>query len=162
MLIPPELRCPNDLMQLVWDNKKRVEDAGFLLCPSGCHFPVVNKIPRFVNSENYASAFGLQWKTFQETQLDSYTGTTISRDRLARCLGGCLNVARGKSVLEAGCGAGRFTEVLLSEGARVFAFDLSEAVEANYAYCKHRPDYFVCQASILQIPALPSSFDIVL
>jgi SAM-dependent methyltransferase len=109
----------------------------------------------------YTSAFGLQWKAFQKTQLDSYTGITISRDRLTRCLGGTLEIVRGKSVLEAGCGAGRFTEVLLSAGAQVFACDLSEAVEANYENCKEYPDYFVCQADILRLPVRPEQFDIV-
>jgi SAM-dependent methyltransferase len=37
----------------------------------------------------------------------------------------------GKHVLEAGCGAGRFTEVLLKAGAYVTSIDLSSAVEAN-------------------------------
>ena len=53
---------------------------------------------------------------------------------------------RGKNVLEVGCGAGRFTEVMLAAGARVFACDLSSAVEANYANCNSWPEYFVCQA----------------
>ncbi|MBV9453466.1 MAG: class I SAM-dependent methyltransferase, partial [Rubrobacter sp.] len=133
-----------------------------MICPQDCRIPVVNGIPRFVGSSNYASAFGLQWNRFRSTQLDSYTGTTISRDRLTDALGGSLDMVRGKSVLEAGCGAGRFTEILLSAGARVFACDLSEAVEANHANCRHWPDYFICQADIMQIPVSPLSFDIVI
>jgi 2-polyprenyl-3-methyl-5-hydroxy-6-metoxy-1,4-benzoquinol methylase len=144
------------------NGEEHVEDSYALICPQGCRVPVVNGISRFVGSSNYASAFGLQWNKFRRTQLDSYTGTTISRDRLAGALGGSLDVVRGKSVLEVGCGAGRFTEVLLSAGARVFACDLSEAVEANYANCGHLPDYFICQADIMQLPASPLSFDVVL
>ena len=163
MRIPPELRCQPHTNLLTPDKgEERVEDSHYLICPQGCRVPVVNGIPRFVDSSNYASAFGLQWNRFRRTQLDSYTGTTISRDRVRGALGGSLDVVRGKSVLEVGCGAGRFTEVLLSAGARVFACDLSEAVEANYANCGHRPDYFVCQADIMQLPALPLSFDVVL
>jgi SAM-dependent methyltransferase len=64
-------------------------------------------------------------------------------------------------VLEAGCGAGRFTEILLAAGARVFAADLSVAVEANYANCGATPDYFVCQADIRRLPVAPASFDVV-
>ena len=128
----------------------------------GCRFPVVGGIPRFVPSENYASSFGLQWKSYRTTQLDSHTAQPISRERLTRCLGGSMEVVRGKSVLEAGCGAGRFTEVLLDAGAEVFALDLSDAVEANYANCYRDHGYFVCQASLLEAPVLPGSFDIVL
>jgi SAM-dependent methyltransferase len=151
---PPELACP--------EHRSALEDCGAeLRCAGGCRFPVLAGIPRFVASSGYASAFGLQWKTFRRTQLDSHTGTTISRDRLARCLGGSLDVVRGRSVLEVGCGAGRFTELLLQAGARVFACDLSDAVEANLANCGRHADYFVCQADVLALPAAPRSFDFV-
>ena len=133
-----------------------------LKCPDGCTIPIINKIPRFVSSENYADAFGRQWNKFRKTQLDSHTGTTISKDRLERCLGGSLDVIKGKTVLEVGCGAGRFTEVMLKSGARVFACDLSAAVEANHANCHDlSPNYFVCQADALKLPVAPGSFDFV-
>jgi SAM-dependent methyltransferase len=114
-----------------------------------------------VESDGYAAAFGWQWMQFRRSQLDSYTATTISRDRLARCLGGSLDAVRGKTVLEAGCGAGRFTEILLAAGARVVAADLSSAVDANYANCGHAKQYFVCQADIRALPVAPHSFDAV-
>lgn len=140
-------------------------DGNLFCCQSGCNFPVVSGIPRFVASDCYASSFGLQWNTFRKTQLDSYTGTTISHDRLTRIVGGDLASLRGKSVLEAGCGAGRFTEMLLSAGANVFAVDLSSAVEANYENCRSFIDganYFVCQADIRSLPLAPGQFDVVL
>lgn len=161
MDLPPELRCHKHLRALIPDNPETVENSSVLDCSAGCRIPVVKGIPRFVDSTNYASAFGLQWKAFQKTQLDSYTGLSISKDRLARCLGGSLDIVRDKSVLEVGCGAGRFTEVLLSAGARVFACDLSSAVEANYANCGDNPNYFVCQADVRHLPAQPLSFDFV-
>ncbi|MDQ3818104.1 MAG: class I SAM-dependent methyltransferase [Acidobacteriota bacterium] len=162
MLVSPHLECFDHSRPLSTRVGKVVEETDALVCDSGCRFPVIKNIPRFVESTNYASAFGLQWNAFRKTQLDSYTGTTISYERLARCLGGSLDIVRGKSVLEAGCGAGRFTEILLSAGARVFACDLSEAVEANYENCKEQADYFVCQADIQRLPVRPASFDIVL
>src|SRR6185503_9012386 len=63
--------------------------------------------------------------------------------------------------LEVGCGAGRFTEVLLDAGARVFACDLSRAVEANYANFRGRAAHFVCQADLMALPIAPGSFDVV-
>ena len=50
-------------------------------------FPIVDEIPRFVGMFSYVSAFGLQWNHYRRTQLDSYTGLPISRDRLRRNLG---------------------------------------------------------------------------
>ena len=166
MRVPPELRCRphGTVLEPSGGIVDRVDlkYAEALVCWSGCRVPIVRGIPRFVASDDYAAAFGWQWTHFRRAQLDSHTGTTISRDRLARCLGGSLDVVRGKVVLEAGCGAGRFTEVLLKAGARVVAADLSAAVEANYANCAHHRDYFVCQADIRTLPVAPRSFDVVL
>jgi len=131
-------------------------------CSSGCSFPIKGGIPRFVALENYASSFGLQWNLYRTTQLDSHTGLTISRDRLTRLLGGSLDVVKGKKVLEAGCGAGRFSEILLEAGAHLNAVDLSTAVEANYKNCSSFPNYSVSQASILALPFAPEQFDVVI
>lgn len=161
MRLPPELACPQHGVALEAGGAERAEEAAELRCPQGCAFPVRGGVPRFVPSSDYASAFGLQWNRYRRTQLDSYTGTTISRDRLARCLGGSLDVVRGRNVLEVGCGAGRFTELLLDAGARVFACDLSEAVTANLANCGGREGYFICQADALALPAARGVFDFV-
>ena len=136
-------------------------DAAFYACSSGCQYEIKDQIPRFVPLENYASSFGLQWKTFRKTQLDSYTRLPVSRDRLARIVGGSLEIFRGRNVLEAGCGAGRFTEVMLEAGANVLAVDISTAVDANFQNCRRYPNYYVCQADILAIPVPPGQFDIV-
>lgn len=130
-------------------------------CSSGCSFLIKGSIPRFVPVENYASSFGLQWNQYRTTQLDSHTGLSISRDRLIRLLGGSLDVVKGKKVLEAGCGAGRFTELLLGAGAHLNAIDLSTAVEANFKNCSSYANYSVCQASILELPFAPDQFDVV-
>lgn len=132
-----------------------------LVCEKGCSYPVISHIPRFVQHGNYASSFGLQWNKFRTTQLDSHTGLSISRDRLTRIAGGDLNVFYGKNILEAGCGAGRFTEIMLGAGGYVFAVDLSSAVDANYANCSSFPNYSVCQADIVNLPVLPEQFEIV-
>lgn len=136
--------------------------ASALQCPHGCVYPIVSGIPRFVPADNYASAFGLQWNKYRTTQLDSQTGLSISSERLTRLLGGSMEIVRSKAVLEAGCGAGRFSELLLSAGACLSAVDISSAVEANLATCSGFPNYRVCQASILELPFLPEQFDVVI
>ena len=166
----PELRCPTHGNRLdpqrstlagdsdpVW-----VEDLDCLCCAEGCRFPVIRGIPRFTSSNNYADAFGWQWQRFQTSQLDSITGTAITRDRLSRCLGGDVAALAGLRVLDAGCGAGRFSEVLLSAGAHVFAVDISSAVEAAHINFGTDRRFFVCQSDILAIPVAARSFDVVL
>lgn len=130
-------------------------------CPEGCTYPIYEGIPRFVHSDNYAARFGNQWKVYARTQLDSHTGTTITRDRLTRLMGGSLDHLAGKMVAEAGCGAGRFTEVLLEAGANVVAFDLSSAVEACRDNNAPHPSLALAQADLLHPPFAPASFDVV-
>ena len=121
---------------------------------------IVKKIPRFVNSENYTSAFGRQWKIYSEVQLDSKNGTTISEDRLKIALGQPLDSIKGLKIIEAGSGAGRFTEILLKYGAKVYSFDLSEAVEANLKNNSGHPNLTIFQADIENIPFEDNFFDI--
>ncbi len=139
------------------------DSANALLCDAGCSYPVVNGIPRFVSSDNYSAAFGSQWKKYRLTQLDSYTGVPISETRLARCMGDTLwSDLRGKHVLEAGCGAGRFTEVLLAKGAVVTSIDLSDAVEANQDNFPQNGLHRIAQADIMALPFGPQQFDVVM
>ena len=105
-----------------------VTESEVLICRN-CEksFPIQNNIPRFVLSQNYATSFGFQWNAHRKTQLDSFTGLTISRDRLFKTTGWLENL-EGQLVLEAGSGAGRFTEILLRTGARIFSFDYSSLI----------------------------------
>lgn len=143
------------------DGKPLSTDGDALVSPSGQRFPIVRGIPRFVPENNYAAAFGLQWKTFTKTQLDSHSTLDITRERLIRCLGTPLEALKGKTVLEVGCGAGRFTELLVESGALVHSVDLSNAVEANLENIGNRPNYQIAQASVYELPFPDNSFDVV-
>lgn len=133
-----------------------------LRCPRSHEIPIVNGVPRFVSGSNYADHFGAQWNRFRRTQLDSYTGIPITRERLRRCLGEELwKTLSGKLILECGCGAGRFTEILLDEGAKVVSIDLSSAVEANAAQFPPSDTHRIAQADIGKLPFAAGSFDVV-
>jgi 2-polyprenyl-3-methyl-5-hydroxy-6-metoxy-1,4-benzoquinol methylase len=151
----PAWHCPKHLLALV-------DGVGALLCPEGCAYPVKAGIPRFVPESNYADSFGLQWNRYRRTQLDSYTGVPVSADRARRVAGEALwqNLA-GRTVLEVGCGAGRFTEILLDRGASVVSVDLSSAVDANAENFPVSPRHRVAQADVFALPFPARQFDVV-
>ncbi len=151
----PEWYCPT--------HKKPLLDKGEnLVCPGQCVFFRDRDIPRFVSNSYYSGNFGVQWKRYRLTQLDSYTGLSLSKERLRRCLGEDLwKELHGKYVLEAGCGAGRFTEILIERGAYVTSVDLSEAVEANEANFPQGEMHRIAQADIQHLPFAHRQFDIV-
>ncbi|MBA2432681.1 MAG: methyltransferase domain-containing protein [Chthoniobacterales bacterium] len=93
---------------------------------------IVRGVPRFVEPDNYASSFGLQWNRHSAVQLDSRNGTRFSRERFYSITEWNPAELKDRLVLDIGCGAGRFAEVALSDGAEVIAVDLSSAVDAAY------------------------------
>jgi SAM-dependent methyltransferase len=159
------LRCPKCAADLWLSDPTMVEaeiDKGSLDC-AGCssRFPIIGGIPRFVRTENYAESFGYQWNRFRETQLDSHSGRHISRERFLKATGWKPESLSGKTLLDAGCGAGRFTEIALSLGATVFAVDYSRAVEACQANFPAHPNLHVIQANIYSLPFPEDCFDAV-
>jgi SAM-dependent methyltransferase len=135
--------------------------SGNLITESGDSYPIFDGIPRFVTADNYAQAFGDQWNRFPQTQLDSHTGIQLSEKRLARCMRSKLPNVTGKRVLEAGSGAGRFTEVLLKHGALLDSFDYSSAVDANAANNGSSDRLTLVQADIRHIPFPKNTYDFV-
>jgi SAM-dependent methyltransferase len=139
--------------------KESNKQNGLIVC-SACGYSsrIKDGIPRFVPEENYADSFGFQWNIHQKTQLDSYTRLSVSRDRLFSVTQ-WSNKLPGERILEAGSGAGRFTEILLETGADVFSFDFSCAVEANWKNNGHMPNLHLFQGDIYNIPLAKNSFD---
>jgi SAM-dependent methyltransferase len=130
-----------------------------LIDQSGHLFSVVNGIPRFVEAKNYASSFGLQWNLFCRTQIDKYSGTTITRDRFLASTRWDFGALRGQRVLEVGSGAGRFTQIVLDAGADVFSVDYSNAVDANLKNNGPHPHLHLYQADIYALPFKEEYFD---
>jgi len=159
------LRCPKTgqglTIEALVSGVTEVE-SGWLVSEDGHHrYIIQNSIPRFVPQENYAENFGMQWNYFRQTQLDSYSGHTISADRFWNATGWDPNDLEGQWVLDVGCGAGRFAEVALNAGAIVIALDYSGAVDASYANLKHHPNVHVVQGDIYALPFECESFPFV-
>lgn len=137
------------------------EDA-FVCSPCGARYPIKRGIPCFVSPyEHNVFSFGFQWTRHATTQLDSRSGLPISRNRFFGVTG-WPEWMGGERILEVGCGAGRFTEVLAATCADVWSFDLSDAVEANFVNNGHLSNVHIFQASIDAIPFASGQFDRVL
>ena len=148
------LRDPEDGSRLrrEWD---------FLVSESGHRFPVVRGIPRFVPSDSYAGSFGYQWNRFAKTQLDSASGGTQSRDTFVEKTRIPLADLRGKTILDVGCGMGRFAEVVAEAGGRVVGIDLSSAVDAAAPNLERFENAAVVQADVFSLPFGPETFDLI-
>ena len=94
---------------------------------------IINDIPRFCESE-YTKNFGDQWSNYPEDQFDesndeTYKNLNIARDTLQEVFPIKLDKIENANILEAGSGNGRFTYIMLKNGAKVDTFDKGEFVE---------------------------------
>lgn len=160
-----DLRCPHDGAELIGqrlesDGNGQVRQ-GQLVCSDGHNVAIRDGIPRFRDESGYASSFGEQWNRYRRTQLDSVNGTTLSRDRFYSGTRWTAAELRNARILEVGCGAGRFTEIMLAAGARVWSLDYSSAVDACYANHGANPNLSVVQADLYSLPFERESFDFI-
>lgn len=121
-------------------------------------YKVRDFIPVFSEEDNYTCNFGLQWQRHSRTQLDSENGSQISEHRLFNTCNWPKDMT-GETILEAGSGAGRFTEVLARTGASVYSFDYSAAVYANYTNNGSKPNIYIFRGDIYRIPFSDEMFD---
>ena len=135
--------------------------TGTLTC-SGCAaaYPIVRGIPRFVGQDAYAESFGDEWHRFRTVQLDSANGTTESQDGFALKTGLGPGDIRGRLVLDAGVGAGRYAEVMARWGAEVVGVDLTRAVDAAAENLRAWPGVHLVQADIFALPFRDETFDL--
>ena len=135
---------------------------GELICAlDGRRVSIRNCVARFHEEGDYVATFGEQWTRFQRTQVDKFNGTTLSKDRFYAGSRWRPEELKGARVLEVGCGAGRFTQILLDAGALVYAVDYSSAVDACFANNGPNSDLCVVQADLYRMPFRPGSFDFV-
>jgi SAM-dependent methyltransferase len=134
---------------------------GILRCAAcQAEFPIRGGVPRMLPSALSAPeratsrAFGTQWHILSgldpvlRTEFESYLHP-LPASALA-----------GLTVLDAGCGSGKFAVAATEAGARaVVAVDLSDAVDVAWRNLSGRPGAHVVQASIDRLPLRPAAFD---
>ena len=160
------LRCPKtgsklNLLNIESDENGRIISGKLENIEKNQQYKIDKYIPRFVPESNYADNFGMQWNKFSHTQLDSFSGSSISHDRFYLATNWTPSDIKDKWVLDIGCGAGRFAEIALNAGANVVALDYSSAVDACYSNLKHFDNLNIIQGDIYALPFKENFFDFV-
>lgn len=135
--------------------------SGILKCGCGENYNIKGGIPRFVKTDEYVGSFSFEWQVHKDTQLDSCNRDALSENQMKERLDFDLADLKGKLVLDAGCGVGRFAEVAAKYGAEVVCADLSYAVESAYNNIGKLENIHIMQADILKLPLKPAVFDLV-
>ena len=157
ILVEPGSYLPLALEDALYDGDEII--SGRLKSPSGSTYSITNGIPRFVETDNYTSSFGVQWNRFAGTQLDSRNGCRYSQARFSNEVNWGKDWVGGKLILDAGCGSGRFAEIALALGCRLVAIDMSSAIDAAKANIAGSANVTFVQASIYRLPFRPGTFD---
>ena len=120
-----------------------------------------HEILRSVGSDGYTSNFSLQWNKFSKIQLDQlHDGEDLSKNRLKKVTQWNFDKLHSQDILEAGCGAGRFSRVILDNSkAHLFSFDYSESVRVNYLNNGPRKGFYLFQSDIYDLPFEDYQFD---
>lgn len=94
--------------------------SGVLVSQSGRRYPIVRGIPRFVSEENYATSFGYEWKRWPRVQFEAENVGKPMEGHTTRMWEAVTGVdqdqVRGKTIVEFGCGPGRFLDVVRRKG----------------------------------------------
>jgi ubiquinone/menaquinone biosynthesis C-methylase UbiE len=133
---------------------------GSLKC-SKCQkeYPVIKGIPRILPLEeienNYSENFKMywlntNWPTHEASKKRFFDFTQWQSENI-----------KGKLVLEAGCGGGRWLyQFAKAEAGEIVAFDYTQSVEKAQEICKDFPNIHYVQADLFHMPFPDRIFDI--
>jgi 2-polyprenyl-3-methyl-5-hydroxy-6-metoxy-1,4-benzoquinol methylase len=105
-----------------------------------------------------AESFGAQWARYRRVQIDRFNGTRASYNHLVYFTLGDPEILHGKTILEIGSGAGRFTDYLVDLGAQVITVDPS-AIGANVAL--GASNLIPVRADLFDVPVRREKVDVV-
>ena len=163
----PYLQCPKTGSPLTLhadqvDPLGRVVE-GYLMTQDGLRYPIHRRVPRFVDQEFYSGSFGYEWLRWPRVQFDSENEngplaghTTQMWERIT--LGEHRDLV-GQTLIEFGCGPGRFLDVLRRKGGRAVGIDMSVAVEAAAQNFAHDAEVLIVQGDICNPPFATGAFD---
>ncbi len=161
-LVDPETKEFLKLIPIKQEGEFIIEGT---LASSKNSYPIVRGIPRFAgySEDSYTKSFGYQWNKWSRVQFESQN---VDRPMEGHTLNMWQKITAidskdlsGATILDFGCGPGRFIEVLRMKNAKAIGIDLSAAVEAAGQIFKNDPNVLICQADALNSPIKPQSVD---
>lgn len=141
-----------------------VVESGLLACLRGHRFPVMDGVPRFVSHRldpaqaRSRDSFGYEWTRLYPTHGHDPTVQT-EREVFLEYTRTIPSDFRGKLVLDAGCGNGRYARIASDWGARVVAVEISDAVDVAARNLAGRKAVDVVQADLFKLPFRDWVFD---
>ena len=131
---------------------------------STSHYKISEGIPRFVNDDGYSDNFGYQWNRWSRIQFeDQNIGMPMenhTRNMFQIITELNPEKVQGKTILDVGCGPGRFTDVAAHMGASIVALDYSSAIDAaKENFIGKDVDICFIQGDALHLPLKANSID---
>lgn len=153
--------CKGNLDLIIESQESGEIKEGLLQCLCGKIYPIKKFIPRFINSDLYARSFTFEWRKNKRTQLDSANLNQRSRSAFKNRVNFELKDLKGKLILDAGCGCGRYAEVAAESAGTVLGFDLSYAVDVAFENIGLKKNVHLIQADIFNLPFKKETFDFI-
>lgn len=156
------LVCPKtgaDLELHVTEEKHgQIKEGSLTSTQTGDVYPIRNYVPRFVSNDQYVASFSDERayveRHFKHYMRDRsgfalfYPTTGFSKEQLTRGL-----------TLEAGCGYGRFVDVVEKEGGEIVGCDLStKSINLAQSFVGLRPRVHLVQSDIFRLPFRRETF----
>ncbi|MBY0309591.1 methyltransferase domain-containing protein [Patescibacteria group bacterium] len=137
--------------------------SGTLKSADGTTYPIVAGVPRFVSTEDYSESFGYEWQRWSRVQFESENVGTRMTGHTTRMFdmvtGFTADKIAGKTVVEFGCGPGRFIDVVARRGGRAVGLELSSAADVARKNFAGNSNVCIVQGDILNPPFKSGAFD---
>lgn len=161
------LRCPvtQERLSLRADRvgSGGMVERGMLRTECGREYPIVRGIPRFVTGERYADSFGFEWHRWPRAQFESENVGRPMEGHTTRMFERITEVEperiAGRTIVEFGCGPGRFLDVVRGKGGIAVGVDMSQAVEVARRNFAADSQVLIVQGDVLRPPFARGAFD---
>ncbi len=111
------------------------------------------------DGKHYSKSFGYEWNNFEDTQIDRQNGTKATLKHLEMMLKKPIKTLLGKTILEVGSGAGRYTDYFVDYAKEVVTVDPSSAIYSNAAL--GAPNLLAVHGDLFDLSVKKGVFDIV-